>query len=58
MSTVLRFSIGSLSYTLSGSDRPPLSAEKISLFLPHLIPEILGSKIGLIFHQYVLFNSL
>ncbi len=35
----------------------PLSAEKIGLSLSHLVPEILGPKVGLIFHQNVLFNS-
>ncbi len=31
--------------------------KKISLSLSHLVLEILGLKIGLIFHQNVLFNS-
>ncbi len=48
--------IGSLSYTATRSDGPPLSAEKISLSLSHLVPEILGPKIVLFFHQNVLFN--
>ncbi len=34
----------------------PLSEEKIGLSLSHLVPEILGPKFGLIFHQNVLFN--
>ncbi len=34
----------------------PLFLQKISLSLSHLLPEILGPKIGLIFHQNVLFN--
>ncbi len=34
----------------------PLSEEKISLSLSHLVPEILGPKFGLIFHQNVLCN--
>ncbi len=42
--------IGSLLYA-SWSDWPPLSAEKNGLSLPHLVPEILGSKVGLIFHK-------
>ncbi len=29
---------------------------KIGLSLSHLVPEILGPKFGLIFHQNVLFN--
>ncbi len=48
--------IGSLLYTSAQSDWPPLSAEKIGLSLSHLVPEILGPKFGLIFHQNVLFN--
>ncbi len=35
---------------------PPFSAEKIGLSLSHLVPEILGPKVGVIFHQNVLFN--
>ncbi len=46
----------SLFYTSSQSDWPPLSVEKIGLSLSHLVPEILGPKFGLIFHQNVLFN--
>ncbi len=38
------------------SDWPPLAAEQIYLSLTHLVPEILGPKIGLIFHHNVLFN--
>ncbi len=34
----------------------PLFAEKIGLSLSHLVPETLGPKAGLIFHQNVLFN--
>ncbi len=34
--------IGSPCYTLTQSDCPPLSAEKIGLSLSHLVPEILG----------------
>ncbi len=30
--------------------------KKISLSLSHLVPEILGTKVGQIFHQNVLFN--
>ncbi len=30
--------------------------KKIGLSLSHLVPEILGAKFGLIFHQNVLFN--
>ncbi len=48
--------IGSLFYT-SSSDWPLLSTETISLSLSHLVPEILGPKVGVIFHQNVLFNS-
>ncbi len=47
-------SIGSLFYTSTHSDWPPLSAEKIGLSLSHLVPEILGSKVCLFFHQNVL----
>ncbi len=39
------------------SDWCSLSAEKIGLSLSQLVPEILGPKIGKIFHQNVLFNS-
>ncbi len=48
--------IGSLFYTSTQSDGPPLSAEQNGLSLSHLVPEILGPKVGLIFHQNVLFN--
>ncbi len=49
--------IRSIFYTSTQSDWPPLSAEKkIGLSLSHLVPEILGPKFGLIFHQNVLFN--
>ncbi len=33
-----------------------LSTEKICLSLSHLVPEILGPKFGLIFHQNIVFN--
>ncbi len=46
--------IGSILLAPSQSDRPPLSAEKIGLSLSHLVSEILGPKVGLIFH-HVLF---
>ncbi len=42
-------SIGSLFYNSTESDWPPLSAEKIGLSLSHLVPEILGPKVGLIY---------
>ncbi len=45
--------LGSLFYNSTQSDLPPLSSEKIGL---HLFPEILGLKVGLIFHQNVLFD--
>ncbi len=48
--------IGSLFYTPTQFDWPPLSAEKFGLSLSHLVPEILGPKVSLIFHQNVLFN--
>ncbi len=35
---------------------PSLSAEKNGLSLLRLVPEILESKVGLIFHQNLLFN--
>ncbi len=47
---------GSLFYTSTQSDGPPLSAEKIGLSLSHLVPEILGLTVGLIFHRNVFFN--
>ncbi len=47
---------GSLFYTSTQFDLPPLSAKKIGLPLSHLVPEILRPKIGLLFHQNVLFN--
>ncbi len=34
----------------------PISAKRIGLSLSHLVPEILGPKVGLIFHQNVLFH--
>ncbi len=40
--------IWSLLYSATRSDCPPLSAEKISLCLSHLVPEIHGHKVGLI----------
>ncbi len=48
--------IGSLFYTSTQSDWLPLSAEKISLSPSHLVPEIIGPKVDLIFHQNVLVN--
>ncbi len=48
--------IGYLFYTSTQSDWPPLSAKKIGLSLSHLVPEIQGPKVGLIFQQTVLFN--
>ncbi len=41
--------IGSLFYTPTQFDWPLLSAEKIGLSLSHIVPEILGLKVGLIF---------
>ncbi len=35
---------------------PSFCRKKIGLSLPHLVPEILGPKVGLIFHQNVFFN--
>ncbi len=50
---------GSLFYVSSRSDRPPfLQIFYFFLSLSYLDPEILGSKVGLNFHQNVLFNSL
>ncbi len=48
----------SLFYTSTQSNwpPPPHSVEKIGLSLSHLLPEILGPKVGLIFYQNVLFN--
>ncbi len=43
--------IGSLYYTLTHSDGPVLYADKIGVSLSHLVPEILGPKVGLIFQQ-------
>ncbi len=48
--------IRSLFYTSTQSDLLHLSAEKIGLSVSHIVPEILGPKFGLIFHQNVLFN--
>ncbi len=48
--------IGSLFYTSTRSDWPPLSSEKIELSLLHSVPETLGPKFGIIFHQNLLFN--
>ncbi len=36
---------------------PFILQKKIGLSLSHLIPDILGPKLGLIFHQNVLFNT-
>ncbi len=49
--------LGSLFYTSARSDWSPLSAEKNGLSLSHLVSDILGHKVGLLFHQNVLFNS-
>ncbi len=50
--------IGSLIYASSSSDSPPLSAERKSVcLLSHLVPEILGPKVGLIFHHNALLKS-
>ncbi len=49
--------IGSLFYATSQFDQPLLSTDKIGLSISHLVPEILGPKVGLMFHQNVLFNS-
>ncbi len=38
----------SLLYCATRSDYPPLSTEKISLCISHLVPEIHGHKVGLI----------
>ncbi len=43
--------IGSLFYTSTLSDWPPLSAEEIGVSLSHLVPEILGPKVGLIYRS-------
>ncbi len=48
--------IGSLFYTSTQSDCPLFLQKKIGFSLSHLVPEILGPKVGLIFHQNVLFN--
>ncbi len=40
---------------LNTSRLPPFSAEKIDLSLSHLVPQILGLKVGLVFHQNVFF---
>ncbi len=48
---------GSIFYTSTQSYWPSVSAEKNSLSLSHLVPEILGPKFGVIFHRIVLFNS-
>ncbi len=48
--------IGSQFYTATWPNWSPLCAEKINLFLSHLVPEIQGSKVGLTVHQNVLFN--
>ncbi len=36
---------------------PLFLQKKISLSLSHLVPEILGPKVDLFFHENVLFNS-
>ncbi len=43
---VIVIQIWSLLYVATRSDRPPLSAEKISLCLSHLVLEIHGHKVG------------
>ncbi len=47
---------GTLLYTSTQADCPPLSAEKFGLSLSHLVQEIPGPKVGLIFNQNVLIN--
>ncbi len=49
-------SIGSLFYTPTQSDCPQFLHKKIGFSLSHLVPEIRGPKVDLIFHQNVLFN--
>ncbi len=46
------YPIGSIFYATSQS------AEKITLSLSHLVPEIRGPTVGLFFHPNVLFNSV
>ncbi len=36
----------------------PLFLQKKSVCLSYLVPEILGSKVGLMFHKKVLFNRI
>ncbi len=48
--------IGSIFYASSRADRPPLLAEK-NQFVSITFRYLLGPKVGLIFHQNVLFNS-
>ncbi len=48
--------IGSLFYTAAQSDWPSRFAEKIGLSLSHLVPDLLGPKVVLHFHQNVFFN--
>ncbi len=50
--------IGSIFYTSTQSDWPPFSAEKIGLSLSHLVPEILGPKIGGIFSKMYYLTDL
>ncbi len=47
---------GSLFYVSTRSDCPLFLHKKICLSLSHLVPEILGPKVALPFHQNVLFN--
>ncbi len=47
---------GFLFYTSTQSDWPLFLQKIISLSLSHLVPQILGPKYGLMFHQNVLFN--
>ncbi len=55
----LRLLIQLCSYSMSQLDLidPLVLQKKISLFLSHLVPEMLGPKFGQMFHQKVLFNS-
>ncbi len=46
----------SLFYALNQSDWHPFSAQKLFPSLD-LVPEILGPKVGVMFHQNVLFNN-
>ncbi len=48
--------IGSLFIPQHNPIDPLFLQKKIGLSLSHLVPEILGPKVGLFFHQIVLFN--